>query len=113
MIMKKTRFPYISFATSIISMLALIGFTIFEIIAYYDISTAEYRYGNDTMPLVGLAVLVYPIIALYGVVSSWYCGANANTIWLKIVSHIMLIVFSLILLPFCLWFLATIIGLIF
>lgn len=108
--MDNRKFPYISFIASCLSVLGLIILTIMLIVVYIEDSNRAY--GNST-PLIGLLILCYPIIALYGVVSSWYCGANANTIWLKIVSHIMLIVFSLILLPFCLWFLASIIGLIF
>ena len=98
--MEKRKFPYISFIASIMSMVGLIILSIMVLVVYIKDSTMESSYGNMT-PLVGILIMFYPIIALYGLISSWYCAANATVLWARRAAFVMLGVSVAVLFPFC------------
>ena len=93
------KFPYISFAISILAMLGLIMLTIVEIVGYIELS-ATAQSGAEMAPLV-VFLLYYPFIAVPGAVSSCYCGIKATIKWVKVVSFIILAACLIVLFPFC------------
>lgn len=97
--MEKRRFPYISFAISILAMLGLIMLTILEIGGYIEMS-ATAQSGAEMAPLV-VFLLYFPVIAIPGAISSCYCGIKAKITWVKVVSFIILAVCLIVLFPFC------------
>ena len=105
--MGKEKFPYISLTASILAILALIVLTVMELIAYMEIvameeleNLAHEEYCGSYAPLVFLAMF-YPVIALGGLTTSWYCGVNTTITWVRRVSFIMLGICVAVLLPFC------------
>lgn len=110
--MGKEKFPYFSLTASILAMLALIALTVMELIAYIEIvareeleNIAHEEYCGSYAPMVFLAMF-YPIIALGGLTTSWYCGVNTRITWVRRASFVMLGVCVAVLFPFC----ATLIG---
>ena len=104
--MEKRKFPYISFTASILAMLGLIMLTIVEIVGYIEIvameeldNLAHEEYCGCYAPMVFLAMF-YPIIALGGLTTSWYCGVNTTITWVRRISFIMLGVCVAVLFPF-------------
>ena len=105
--MEKEKFPYISLTASCLAMLALIVLTVMELITYIEIAAMEEldylaheEYCGSYAPLALLAMF-YPVIALFGLATSWYCGANTTIIWVRRASFIMLGVCIAVLFPFC------------
>ena len=105
--MEKRKFPYITLSASILAMLALIVLSVMELIAYIDISVMEEledltheEYCGSDAQMVFLAMF-YPVIALFGLATSWYCGVNTSITWVRRASFIMLGVCIAVLFPFC------------
>lgn len=104
--MVERKFPYISFTASILAVLALIALTIMELIGYVELSVVEDLETSTIEEIVGIhtslvvLAMFYPIIALCGLATSWYCGVNTTTTWVRRVSFIMLGVCVAVLFPF-------------
>lgn len=105
--MGKEKFPYFTFSASILAMLALIVLTVMEFVTYIEIAALEKLdnlthadYCGSEAPL-ALLGMWYPVVALFGLATSWYCGANTTTLWINRASFIMLGVCIAVLFPFC------------
>ena len=105
--MGKDKFPYVSLTASFLAMLALLVLTVRELISYIEIAAMEElenlaheEYCGSYAPMVFLAMF-YPIIAICGLTTSWYCGVNTRITWVRRASFIMLGVCLVVLLPFC------------
>lgn len=96
--MENRKFPYISFAVSLLAMLGLGLLTIIAILMYIELS-ATARSGAETLPFF-VFLFYYPFVALPGAIFSCYCGIRAKITWVKVVSFIMLAICLVILFPF-------------
>ena len=105
--MVERKFPYFTLTASFLAMLGLIVLTVMELMVYVDSAVMEEmenltheEYCGSYAPMVFLAMF-YPVIALGGVTTSWYCGVNTTITWVRRVSFIMLGICVAVLLPFC------------
>ena len=110
--MLERKFPYFTLTASFLAMLGLIVLTVMELIVYVDIAVMEKmenltheEYCGSYAPMAILAMF-YPVVALFGLATSWYCGVNTTTFWVRRASFIMLGVCVAVLFPFA----ASLIG---
>ena len=110
--MPERKFPYFTLTASFLAMLGLIVLTVMELVGYAELSAVESLETSTVEEIVGIYnslvffAMFYPIIALCGLATSWYCGVNTTTLWVRRASFIMLGVCVAVLFPFA----ATLIG---
>ena len=93
MIMKKRKFPVISLTLSILSMLAVVVLIVDMVNSYIDLSSRPTS-GSDWF-LFGITMVFCVPAAVFGGVSSCFCGIKTSVIWVKVVSFIMLFGFGI------------------
>lgn len=104
--MPERKFPYFALTASFLAMLGLIVLTVMELVGYAELSAVESLETSTVEEIVGIYnslvffAMFYPIIALCGLATSWYCGVNTTTLWVRRASFIMLGVCVAVLFPF-------------
>ena len=105
--MGREKFPYISFSASILAILALVALTVIEYVVYSEILSAQeldyldHEVSRGAYVFMAYLAMFYPVAAVFGLATSWYCGANTAIIWVKRVSYMILGICIVVLFPFC------------
>ena len=88
-------FPMIAFLFSVLSMIHIVVLTVDAVKEYIELSSRNAS-GHEWL---GFAIypVLYGFTALFGSISSAFCGIKTTITWVKIVSFIMLGIFGMIL----------------